>query len=39
MDQIDQKDAFVGIYHFELQVGEVEKHKKMMEKSNVICFQ
>ena len=29
--QTHQNDAFVGIYHLELQVGEVEKHEKMME--------
>ena len=29
--QTHQNDAFVGIYHFELQVGEAEKHEKMME--------
>ena len=33
-----QNDAYVGIYHFELQVGEVEEHEKLMRKSNLIFF-
>ena len=30
-----QNDAFVGNYHFELQATEVEKHEKVIEKSNL----